>query len=62
MIANIRTKKGDTTTKILEWFEKIERSKKRVLDKYSLLLEILTIDLSKQIISSDLVKNLYKTP
>lgn len=59
-IANIRTGKGDAAIKMLEWFENIERSKKRIPDKYSLLLKMLTIDPSKRIISLDLVKNLCK--
>ena len=61
-IANIRAEKGDAATKMLEWFEKIKRSKKRIPDKHSLLLKMLTIDPSKRITPSDLVKNLCKTP
>ena len=58
-IANIREEKGDAATKMLEWFSKVEKSKERILDKYSLLLKMLTNNLSKRIISLDLVKNLY---
>jgi len=45
-IANIREEKGDAATKMLEWFSKVEKSKERILDKYSLLLKMLAINLS----------------
>jgi hypothetical protein len=47
---------------MLKWFNKVKRNKERILDKYSLLLKILINNLSKQIISLDLVKNLYILP
>jgi hypothetical protein len=47
---------------MLKWFNKVKRNKERILDKYSLLLKMLTNDLSKRIISLDLVKNLYTLP
>ena len=59
-IANIRNGKGDAATKMLEWFNEIEGSKQRIPKKYSLLLEMLEINLSHRITSSELVKNLRK--
>jgi hypothetical protein len=43
---------------MLKWFNKVERNKKRILDKYSLLLKMLTRDPTKRVISLNLVKNL----
>jgi serine/threonine protein kinase len=60
IIANIRDKKGDAATKMLEWFDEIEESKQRIPEKYSLLLKMLAINPSHRITSSELVKNLRK--
>jgi serine/threonine protein kinase len=60
-IADIRHKPGPAT-KMLEWFDKVERSKERIPDKHSLLLKMLANDPSKRITSSDLVKNLRALP
>ena len=61
-IANIRCEKGDAATKMLEWFDEVETSKERILDKYSLLLKMLAINPSHRITSSELVKNLRVLP
>jgi hypothetical protein len=47
---------------MLEWFGKVERDKKRIPDKHSLLLKMLTRDPSKRITSLDLVKDLTALP
>jgi hypothetical protein len=60
-MADIRHEAG-AATKILEWFDKVKRSKERILDKHFLLLKILAINLSKRITSSVLVKNLRTLP
>jgi len=60
-IKDIRRKPGPAA-KMLEWFDKVERSKERIPDKHSLLLKMLAIDPSKRITSSDLVKSLRALP
>jgi len=57
-IANIRKEKGDAAAKMLEWFDEAERSKERIPDKYPLLLQMLAINPSHRVTSSELVKNL----
>jgi hypothetical protein len=60
-IADIRHKPGPAA-KMLEWFDKVERSKERIPDKHSLLLKMLAINPSHRITSSELVKNLRELP
>lgn len=60
-IADIRHKAG-AATKMLEWFDEVERSKERILDKHSLLLKMLAINPSHRITASELVKNLRELP
>jgi len=62
IIANIRNKKGNAVTKMLEWFVEVERSKERIPDKYSLLLKMLDTNPSHRPTASELVKNLRMLP
>ena len=57
-IAHIRIEKGDAATKMLEWFDKIQRSMEKIPNRYLLLPKMLAINPSHRITSSELVKDL----
>jgi hypothetical protein len=61
-VADIRRKPG-ANAEMLEWLDEAEKSKERIpVKKYSLLLKMLVINLSRPIASSELVKNLRVPP
>ena len=61
MIADVRVK-AETAVKMAEWLDKVEQGKRRIPDKYSLLVKILDANPRRRSTFSELVKDLRALP